>query len=197
MSEHQRARPVGQRAQAQLLHVEQELDRVFLDVGDRRELVLHAVDPHGGDGRALQRAQEHAPQGVAQRDAEPGRQRRGDDPGVVALATLLPRSSLRSEAHPRAAASRTTPVPRYNCCSSISILSPTGARVVLDDRRRAELGADLLDLRKLLDSAGHAAWRRASARKGSSYSQPFSLTILEVLAVLARGVVQRHGVARA
>ena len=46
--------------------------------------MLDAVDADGGDGRAREGAQEHAAQGVAEGDAEAGRQRRGDDAGVVA-----------------------------------------------------------------------------------------------------------------
>ena len=44
----------------------------------------HAVDMHGGDGRALQRRQQHAAQRVAERHAEAALQRLGDDGGDLA-----------------------------------------------------------------------------------------------------------------
>ena len=46
------AGPVGEGAQADLLHVEEELDGVLLDVGDGGELVLHLFDADGGHGGA-------------------------------------------------------------------------------------------------------------------------------------------------
>ena len=39
----------------------------------------HAVDLHGGDGRALQRGEQHAAQRVAERQAEAALERLGDD----------------------------------------------------------------------------------------------------------------------
>ena len=86
--EDKRAGAVGEGAQPHLLHVEEELDRVLLDVRDRGELVLHAVDADGRYGRARERAQEHAAQGVAERHAEARRERRRDDARVVAISLV-------------------------------------------------------------------------------------------------------------
>ena len=68
--ESQRDRLVAVRLQAQLLQVEQQLGRVLLHARDRRELVVDALDPHGGDGGARHRGQQHAPQRVAQRQTK-------------------------------------------------------------------------------------------------------------------------------
>ena len=45
----------------------------------RGEFVHHAVDLDGGDGRALQRRQQHPAQGVAERHAKAALERLGDD----------------------------------------------------------------------------------------------------------------------
>jgi hypothetical protein len=54
-------------AEAHLLQVEHDLDDIFEDAGDGAELVLNAADLHGGDGGALQRGEQDAAQGVADR----------------------------------------------------------------------------------------------------------------------------------
>ena len=59
------AGPLGEGAQADLLHVEEELDRVLLHARDGGELVLHLFDADGRDGGAGEGAEEDAPQGVA------------------------------------------------------------------------------------------------------------------------------------
>ena len=69
----------GVHAQRDLLDVEDDVGHVLAHAGDRGELVQHAVDLHGGDGRALQRGQQHAAQRVAERHAEAALQRLGDD----------------------------------------------------------------------------------------------------------------------
>ena len=61
---------VGVALSSDLLEVEDDVGDVLDDVGDGGELVQRAVDLHGGDGRALQRRQQHAAQRVAERDAE-------------------------------------------------------------------------------------------------------------------------------
>ena len=53
-----------------LLQVEDDVGRILDDARDRRELVEHAVDLHGRDGRAFDRREQHAPQRVADRGAE-------------------------------------------------------------------------------------------------------------------------------
>ncbi len=60
------------------LDVEDDVGHVLAHAGDRRELVQHAVDLHGGHGRALQRGQQHAAQRVAERHAEAALERLGD-----------------------------------------------------------------------------------------------------------------------
>ena len=52
-----------------LLHVQHDLRDVFLDAGDRGELVLHARDLDGGRGGAGQRGKKNSAQGVAERGA--------------------------------------------------------------------------------------------------------------------------------
>ena len=58
-----------ERAQAQLLDVQDDLGDVFLDVLDRAELVEDAGDLDAGDGGSLEGAEQDATQGVAQRHA--------------------------------------------------------------------------------------------------------------------------------
>ena len=70
-------RAFGVHAERQLLDVQHDVDDVFADAFQRRELVHHAVDLHGGDGRALQRGQQHAAQRVAERHAEAALERLG------------------------------------------------------------------------------------------------------------------------
>ena len=62
--------PVAVQLEAHLLQIQDDLGHVFDHARQGRELVQHAVDPHGGDGRALQRGEQHAPQRVSQRHAE-------------------------------------------------------------------------------------------------------------------------------
>ena len=81
--EGERAAAVAQGAQADLLHVQQEFGRVFLHASDGRELVLDLVDAHGGHGGAFERAEEHAAQRVAERDAVARFERLGDEPRVA------------------------------------------------------------------------------------------------------------------
>ena len=70
---------LGVHAQRQLLDVEHDVDDVLAHALERGELVHHAVDLDGGDGRALQRGQQHPAQGVAERHAEAPLERLGDD----------------------------------------------------------------------------------------------------------------------
>src|SRR6056297_2291137 len=52
---------------------------IFAHPGHRRELVQHVVHLHGGDGRPLQRRQQHAAKRVAERQAEAALERLGHD----------------------------------------------------------------------------------------------------------------------
>src|SRR5437764_28830 len=61
------------------LEVEDDVGDVLGNVGDGGELVLHAFDADAGHGGALQRAEQHAPQRVAEGDAEAALDRLGDD----------------------------------------------------------------------------------------------------------------------
>ena len=65
-----RFRRVARKLERNLLQVQDDVGRVFDDAGDRLELVQHAFDLHGGYGRAFDRAQQHAPQRVADGGAE-------------------------------------------------------------------------------------------------------------------------------
>ena len=69
LHELQRDRVTRERAKAELLHVQDDLGHVFLDVVDRAELVEDAGDLDAGHGRALERAEQDAAQRVAERDA--------------------------------------------------------------------------------------------------------------------------------
>ena len=53
-----------------LLQVEDDIGGVFHHARNRAEFVLDAFDADGGDGRALDGAQQHAPQAVADGGAE-------------------------------------------------------------------------------------------------------------------------------
>ena len=68
----------GVHAQRQLLDVQHDVDDVFPHAFQRREFVHDAVDLDRGHGRALQRRQENAAQGVAERHAETALEGLGD-----------------------------------------------------------------------------------------------------------------------
>ena len=74
----------GMHAQRDLLHVEHDVGDVFAHARDGGEFVQHALDLDRGDGRALQRRQQHAAQRIAERQAEAALQRFGDDGGDAA-----------------------------------------------------------------------------------------------------------------
>ena len=57
---------------AELLGVQDDLGDVFLDAGDRRELLVDVADLERRHRRALERRQEHAPERVAEGDAVAG-----------------------------------------------------------------------------------------------------------------------------
>jgi hypothetical protein len=61
---------VARELERNLLQVEDDVGRVLDHAGDRLEFVQHAFHLHRGDGRAFNRAQQHAPQGVAHGGAE-------------------------------------------------------------------------------------------------------------------------------
>src|SRR5262249_17038207 len=54
----------------QALDVEDDVGDVLDDAGDGADLVLDVLDLDAGDGTALQRGQQHAPQAVADRGAQ-------------------------------------------------------------------------------------------------------------------------------
>ena len=76
------ARTIGVHAQRQLLDVEDDVDDVFANAFQRRELVDDAVDLDGRHRRALQGRQQHAAQGVADGVAVTGFKGFGDELGV-------------------------------------------------------------------------------------------------------------------
>ena len=67
----------GVALEPQLLDVEDDLGDVLLDTRDAAELVVDVADLDRRDRRALEGRQQHAPQGVADRDAVAGRERAG------------------------------------------------------------------------------------------------------------------------
>ena len=67
-----------------LLDVEDDVGDVLANSREARELVEHAFDLDRGDSGALQRAQEHAAQRVAQGHAEAALQRFCDEHGLAA-----------------------------------------------------------------------------------------------------------------
>src|SRR5712692_3873310 len=69
-------------AQQDFLEVQDDVRHVLGDVGDGGELVLHSLDADGGDRRALQRGEQHAPERVPQGDAETALERLGDELAV-------------------------------------------------------------------------------------------------------------------
>ena len=71
--------PVDIHADRDALEVQDDVGNVFADTRNRRKLVQHTVDLDGGDGRALKRAHQHAPQRVAEREAEAALEWFGND----------------------------------------------------------------------------------------------------------------------
>src|SRR5205823_4576956 len=65
-----RFRSVAVELERDLLQVQDDVGGVFHYTGDRLELMQHTLDLDGGNGRALDRAEEHATQGVAHGGAE-------------------------------------------------------------------------------------------------------------------------------
>ena len=65
-----RFRGIARKLERNLLQVEDDVGRIFDDTGDRLEFVQHAFHLHRGHGRAFNRAQQHAPQGIAHGRAE-------------------------------------------------------------------------------------------------------------------------------
>ena len=61
------------------LEVEDDVGHVLADARHRRELVGDALDLDRGDGGSLERREEHAPQAVAERVAEPAVERLDDE----------------------------------------------------------------------------------------------------------------------
>jgi hypothetical protein len=62
----------GEALEPELLDVQDDLGDVFLDAGDRRELLVHVADLDAGDRGALERGQEDAPERVAEGHAVAG-----------------------------------------------------------------------------------------------------------------------------
>ena len=64
------AHALAHHLEGNLLQVEDDIGGVFDHAGNGAEFVRHAFDPHGGDGRAFNRAQQHAPQARADGGSE-------------------------------------------------------------------------------------------------------------------------------
>src|SRR5205085_11610757 len=75
----------GLRGQYEVLEVEDDVGDVFLDAGNRVELVEGVVEAHGGDRRARDRGQEGAAEAVAERVAEARLEGRNREALPVAL----------------------------------------------------------------------------------------------------------------
>ena len=69
----------------EVLEVQDDVGDVLLDARDGVELVEGVVEAHLGDGRAGDRRQQRAAQGVAERVAEAGLERGDGEPLAVAL----------------------------------------------------------------------------------------------------------------
>ncbi|MPN40192.1 hypothetical protein SDC9_187728 [bioreactor metagenome] len=65
-----------------LLQVQDDVGDVFHNAVDGGELVHGSIDLDGGNGRAFQRGEEHAPEGVANSMTITGFKRLGDELGV-------------------------------------------------------------------------------------------------------------------
>ena len=96
----QRLGVVDVQLERNLLQVEDDVGRVLDHAGNRRELVQHAVDLHGGDRRALDRGEQHAPQRVADGRAEAALERLRVEPaepiGERLALELEPLGSLKT-----------------------------------------------------------------------------------------------------
>ena len=79
LAQHHALRAVALHLDGDVLDVEDDVGDVLAHARDRGEFVQHAVDLHRGDGRALQRRQQHAAQRVAERQAEAALERLGDE----------------------------------------------------------------------------------------------------------------------
>ena len=98
--QHHALRPLAMHAHGELLDVQHDVGHVLAHAGERREFMQHAVDPHGGDGRALQRGQQNPAQRIAQRHAEAALQRLGDNGGHAAgIRAKLDIELLRLDQH--------------------------------------------------------------------------------------------------
>ena len=99
-ADRQRLGVVDVQLQRNLLEVEDDVGRVLDHAGDRRELVQHAVDLDGGDRRAFDRGQQHAPQRVADGRAEAALERLRVEPaepiGQRLALELQPLGSLKT-----------------------------------------------------------------------------------------------------
>ncbi len=73
---------VGVDLEEDLLEVQDDVGDVLGDLGDGHELVLDPLDLHRGDRGALQRREQHAPQRVAEGDAEAALERLRDELAV-------------------------------------------------------------------------------------------------------------------
>src|SRR3972149_3174034 len=82
-------RAVDLDAQHHTLEVEDDVNDVLDDSGDRGELVLHTLDAHGSDRRPGNPGEQRAPQGVAERVSKPGLQRLHEEPRAVLVDYLF------------------------------------------------------------------------------------------------------------
>ena len=138
------------------LEVEHDVRDVLDDAVDGLELVVHAVDLDRADGAALDGAEEHAAEGVADRVAIAGLEGLGDELGVGGRGALLNLGELGGEFefsetlwHGRRSFRR--------CVFSYEADSAKGgleARVVLDDQLLVDGGIHLVADGQAGDDAG-------------------------------------------
>src|SRR5258708_5054017 len=81
------------------LMVRDRAGEAFLDPGDGRELVEHAVDPDRGDGRARDGRQERPAQRVAEGVAEARLERLDEEPRAVLVDDLLGEGGALCDEH--------------------------------------------------------------------------------------------------
>jgi hypothetical protein len=89
-------RPVARELEGNLLEVQDDVSRVLDDSRDRLELVQYTLDFHGCNRRAFDRAQQHAPQSIADGRAEAALKRlRPEHPVFVGQRAGIARQPFR------------------------------------------------------------------------------------------------------
>ena len=138
--------------QRDLLQVEDDVGRVLDHAGDGRELVQHALDPDGGDGRALDRGEQHAPHRVPDGRAEARARTAGRGTGRTDQSTSRDRTPAAWAAGNLSTAStQSFLAPSAYVSVAASSAAPGGPRVRIQRARASRLLRVQLDDQLLLD----------------------------------------------